>query len=55
MMVLSPTSELYENWANPTGVEAYQKFYFFDFQNADDIMSTGAKPRVVEKGPYTYR
>jgi hypothetical protein len=32
----------------------YQSFYFFNLTNPDEVMD-GAKPRVVEIGPYVYR
>ena len=35
-------------------LEVYYKTYFFDVQNARDVLQ-GAKPVVVEKGPYCYR
>ncbi|XP_072019701.1 lysosome membrane protein 2-like [Amphiura filiformis] len=54
MMVLSPSTQLFQNWVDPK-VPVYQKFYFFDLQNPDDVLNSGAKPRYVEKGPYSYR
>ncbi|XP_072018674.1 lysosome membrane protein 2-like [Amphiura filiformis] len=54
MMVLEPSSEIFQSWLDPQ-IPIYQKFYFFDVQNADDVLNAGAKPRLVEIGPYTYR
>ncbi len=54
MFVLDPSTEFFESWQNPE-VPIYQKFYFFDVQNADDVINAGAKPKLVEIGPYTYR
>ena len=51
--MFTPTSELYERWVEPP-VPAYQKFYFFDIQNPDDVLD-GARPKVIERGPYVYR
>lgn len=33
----------------------YQRFYFFNLTNAEDFYRHGAKPKVIEVGPYTYR
>lgn len=52
IMVLTPSSELYEGWKDPD-MPIYQNFYFFDIQNKDEVMQ-GGKPRVREAGPYTY-
>ncbi|MBN3320757.1 CD36 protein, partial [Atractosteus spatula] len=44
----------YENWVQ-TGGAVYRQFWFFDVKNPFEIIEHGAKPVVVEKGPYTYR
>ena len=31
----------------------YRKFYFFEITNPEEIKN-GSKPRVIERGPYTY-
>lgn len=36
---------------NPT----YTEYYIFNLTNYNDVLSSGAKPRYEEKGPYTYR
>ena len=36
-------------------VPVYMKFYFFNVDNAADVVSKGAKPFLSEKGPYVYK
>ena len=31
------------------------RFTFFSVDNADKVLNEGAKPILVEKGPYVYR
>ncbi|XP_041484876.1 scavenger receptor class B member 1-like isoform X1 [Lytechinus variegatus] len=53
VFVLDPNSRLYPEWQRPT-LPIYQNVYFFDIQNPDDLMN-GQRPKIVEKGPYSYR
>lgn len=53
MMVINPKSPIYPQWEDPT-LPIYTRFYFFDLQNPEEVLK-GAKPSVVEKGPYSYR
>ncbi|XP_038072323.1 scavenger receptor class B member 1-like isoform X2 [Patiria miniata] len=53
MMVISPKSPIYPEWQDPT-LPIYTRFYFFDLQNPDEVLQ-GAKPSVVEIGPYSYK
>jgi len=39
-------------WTDPPS-KIYRKFYLFDVKNPSEIIK-GAKPFLVEKGPYTY-
>eukprot|EP00118_Oscarella_pearsei_P002662 m.11176 g.11176 ORF g.11176 m.11176 type:complete len:499 (+) comp23057_c0_seq1:265-1761(+) len=51
--VLTNGSTLEKEWSSPT-TPVYTNFYFFDVQNPDEVLK-GAKPRVIQKGPYAYR
>ena len=53
MLILTPSTELYKIWSEPE-IPIYQRMYFFDIQNLEEIMN-GGKPKVKEVGPYTYR
>ena len=44
-----------EKWSDPTSsADTFMKFYFFDVVNHDEVMN-GAKPVLVERGPYVYK
>uniref|UniRef100_T1JA91 Scavenger receptor class B member 1 n=1 Tax=Strigamia maritima TaxID=126957 RepID=T1JA91_STRMM len=43
----------FDNWA-ALSLPLSMKFYFFDVQNPIDVVYNGAKPKLVEKGPYTF-
>ncbi|XP_061617640.1 platelet glycoprotein 4 [Phyllopteryx taeniolatus] len=51
--VIAPGTPAYENWLSPGGA-VYRQFWFFDVQNAREVIEKGVAPVVVEKGPYTY-
>ena len=53
-MVLSPTSKSYPMWKD-LPVPLTSSFYIFHISNADDVYHKGAKPELVEKGPYVYQ
>lgn len=53
-IALTPESQTYPMWKEPP-VPIYQKFYFFNVTNAQEIESFGAKPALEEIGPFTYR
>lgn len=53
-IALTPGSKSYPLWKD-LPVPIYQKFYFFNVTNAQDIEQFGAKPRLEEIGPFTYR
>ncbi|KAM6961697.1 platelet glycoprotein 4 [Tautogolabrus adspersus] len=52
--VIENGTTAYDNWV-ATGGKVYRQFWFFDVKNPIDILQYGAKPVVVERGPYTYR
>ena len=52
-MVLEPSSVIYSIWEEPPFI-IYWRFYFFDVVNSDEVIK-GAKPGVIQKGPYVYR
>ena len=49
---LSPGSSLYPTWENLPPLTT--KIYFFNVTNADAVAKRGAKPMLVEVGPYVY-
>ncbi|XP_061662979.1 platelet glycoprotein 4 [Syngnathoides biaculeatus] len=51
--VIAPGTPAYDNWLSPGGA-VYRQFWFFDVQNAREVIEEGAVPMVAEKGPYTY-
>lgn len=54
-LLLSPENEaLFENWKNPKYDTIYN-FYLFHIDNPEEVISTGAKPKLVEKGPFCHR
>ncbi|XP_068573390.1 platelet glycoprotein 4 [Cebidichthys violaceus] len=52
--VIQPGTTAYNNWVATGGI-VYRQFWFFDVQNAQEILQNGATPVVMEKGPYTYK
>ncbi|KAL6116701.1 cd36 [Pungitius sinensis] len=52
--VIEPGTTAYDNWV-AGGVVVYRQFWFFDVQNAEEVVKSGATPVVLEKGPYTYK
>eukprot|EP00064_Thunnus_orientalis_P018449 superscaffoldBa00004258_g18548 len=51
--VIEPGTTAYENWVS-AGAKVYRQFWFFDVTNAKEVVQSGSKPVVVQKGPYTY-
>ncbi|XP_051911393.1 platelet glycoprotein 4 [Hippocampus zosterae] len=51
--VITLGTPAYDNWLSPGGA-VYRQFWFFDVQNAREVVEEGAAPVVAEKGPYTY-
>ena len=52
--VIEPGTTAYENWVT-TGAHVYRQFWLFDVKNPQEVLQYGARPVVLEKGPYTYR
>lgn len=53
-LALSPTSETYEQWREPT-IPIYLTVYFFNVTNPEEIYLGLSKPVLEEVGPYTFR
>lgn len=47
-------SETYSNWAK-IPIPIYDKFYFFNVTNVDEILYNGSDPIFEEVGPYVFR
>ncbi|XP_008313829.1 platelet glycoprotein 4 [Cynoglossus semilaevis] len=52
--VIEPGTTAYDNWVT-TGATVYRQFWFLEVKNPIEVIQYGAKPVVLEKGPYTYR
>ncbi|XP_016370996.1 platelet glycoprotein 4 [Sinocyclocheilus rhinocerous] len=52
--VLENGTLAFDTWTS-VDIAVYRQFWLFDVQNPDDVVSQGAKPVLVQKGPYTYR
>ncbi|NXG78602.1 CD36 protein, partial [Baryphthengus martii] len=44
----------YENWLVP-GSSVYRQFWIFHVQNPSEVLDEGARPKLEQRGPYTYR
>lgn len=53
-IALKPGSQSYPMWKD-IPIPIYQKFYFFNVTNAQDIEQRGHKPNLEEIGPFVYR
>nr|UJU86735.1 fatty acid translocase [Mylopharyngodon piceus] len=52
--VLESGTLAFDTWTS-VDIAIYRQFWLFDVQNPDEVVSQGAKPVLVQKGPYTYR
>ncbi|XP_056103467.1 platelet glycoprotein 4 [Rhinichthys klamathensis goyatoka] len=52
--VLENGTLAFDTWTS-VDVAIYRQFWLFDVQNPDEVVSQGAKPVLVQKGPYTYK
>jgi len=52
--VLENGTLAFDTWTS-VDVDIYRQFWLFDVQNPDEVVSQGAKPVLVQKGPYTYK
>ena len=52
-MILKNNSQAFEYWSKPPAT-VIRKYYFFDIQNPIEVTKGTEKPRVLERGPYSY-
>ena len=52
-IILGNNSEAFAYWKDPPA-KITRKYYLFDIKNPNEIQMGTEKPRVVERGPYTY-
>ncbi|XP_048013123.1 platelet glycoprotein 4 [Megalobrama amblycephala] len=52
--VLESGTLAFDTWTS-VDTAIYRQFWLFNVQNPDEVVSQGAKPVLVQKGPYTYR
>ncbi len=52
-IILRNNSDAFNYWKSPPALIT-RKYYFFDVQNPDEVQMGIEKPRLVERGPYTY-
>jgi len=58
LVVDSPNSEAYDSWASNTQDDApvlHYDFHIFDITNENEMLLEGAKPKLIERGPYAYK
>lgn len=53
-IALTQSSQTFPMWKEPP-VPVYQKFYFFNVTNAQEVEQSGHKPNLEEIGPFVYR
>lgn len=53
-MALVPNNPSYPLWRD-LDLPIYQKFYFFNVTNPNEVEMGGAVPNLVEVGPFVYR
>ena len=52
--VIEPGTTAYDNWMSADTV-VYRQFWLFDLKNPLEVLEHGAKPVVIERGPYAYK
>ncbi|RXN10965.1 platelet glyco 4 [Labeo rohita] len=52
--VLENGTLAFDTWTS-VDIPIYRQFWLFNVQNPDEVLQQGAKPVLVQKGPYTYR
>ncbi|KFU99392.1 Platelet glycoprotein 4 [Tauraco erythrolophus] len=52
--VISNGTIAFENWLVP-GSSVYRQFWIFHVQNPAEVLEEGARPKLEQRGPYTYR
>ena len=53
-MALLPHNPSYPLWRD-LNIPIYEKFYFFNVTNAEDVMDKGAKPNLSQVGPFSFK
>ncbi|KAK2535592.1 Cd36 [Columba livia] len=44
----------FQNWLVP-GSSVYRQFWIFNVENPSEVLEQGARPKLEQRGPYTYR
>ncbi|KAK2892649.1 hypothetical protein QQF64_035572 [Cirrhinus molitorella] len=52
--VLENGTLAFETWTS-ADIAVYRQFWLYNVENPDEVLSQGAKPVLVQKGPYTYK
>ncbi|NXL90519.1 CD36 protein, partial [Alectura lathami] len=52
--VISNGTIAFDNWVVP-GSSVYRQFWIFHVQNPSEVLDSGARPKLEQRGPYTYR
>ncbi|NXW00824.1 CD36 protein, partial [Fregetta grallaria] len=53
-VVIANGTIAFENWRVP-GSSVYREFWVFHVQNPSEVLEQGARPKLEQRGPYTYR
>ncbi|XP_051977150.1 platelet glycoprotein 4-like [Xyrauchen texanus] len=53
-VVLENGTLAFDTWTS-VDISVYRQFWIYDVQNPDDVLAQGAKPKLAQKGPYTYK
>ncbi|XP_051544852.1 platelet glycoprotein 4-like [Myxocyprinus asiaticus] len=53
-VVLEEGTMAFDTWTS-ADISVYRQFWIFDVQNPYDVLTQGAKPKLQQKGPYTYK
>ncbi|NXM24377.1 CD36 protein, partial [Oxyruncus cristatus] len=52
--VIANGTTAYQNWVVP-GSSVYREFWIFHVLNPSEVLDEGARPKLEQRGPYTYR
>ncbi|OXB76634.1 UNVERIFIED_CONTAM: hypothetical protein H355_010498 [Colinus virginianus] len=52
--VISNGTIAFDNWLVP-GSSVYRQFWIFNVENPSEVLNLGARPKLEQRGPYTYR
>ena len=53
-LVLSPENESFDIWRD-LPIPMYQRFYFFNVTNPEEVQKLGHPPQLEQVGPFVYR